>query len=77
MLVEEFALTGDPALVRLAQIVHAADVPGDIDSALEGRGLSAIAHGFALLYGTEDHLKIDLEFPMYDALYAWCEQQTA
>lgn len=75
VLVEEFGLTKDPALVRLAQIVHAADVSEDIDSTPEGRGLSAIAHGFALLHGTEDHRKIALETPMYDALYAWCQRQ--
>ena len=75
VLVEQFDLTGDPALVRLAQIVHAADVSEDIDSSPEGRGLSAIAHGFALLYGTEDHRKIELETPMYDALYTWCQSQ--
>ena len=77
VLVEQFDLTGDPALVRLAQIVHAADVSEDIDSSPEGRGLSAIAHGFALLFGTEDHRKIELETPMYDALYAWCQRQVA
>ena len=75
VLVEEFKLTGDPALVRLAQIVHAADVSEDIDSSPEGRGLSAIAHGFALLHGTDDHKKIELETPMYEALYAWCQRQ--
>jgi hypothetical protein len=75
VLVEEFDLGGDPALVRLAQIVHAADVSKDIDSSPEGLGLSAIAHGFALLHGTEDHRKIELETPMYDALYAWCQSQ--
>jgi hypothetical protein len=74
VLVEEFGLTGDPALVRLAEIVHAADVSEDVDSSPEGRGLSAIAHGFALLHGTDDHRKIELETPMYDALYAWCQQ---
>lgn len=76
VLVEEFSLTGDAALVRLATIVHAADVSEDIDTAPEGRGLSAIAHGFALLHGTNDHRKIELETPMYDALYTWCGQQT-
>ena len=75
VLVEEFDLTGDPALVRLAEIVHAADVDEDIDSSPEGRGLSAIAHGFALLHSTDDHLKIQLETPMYDALYAWCKER--
>jgi len=75
VLVEEFDLTGDPALVLLGQIVHAADVSEDIDSSPEGRGLSAIAHGFALLHGTEDHRKIELESPMYDALYTWSQSQ--
>ena len=77
VLVEDFGLTGDPGLVRLAQIVHAADVSEDIDSSPEGPGLSAIAHGFALLHGTEDHRKIELETPMYDALYAWCQSETS
>ena len=77
VLVEEFDLAGDPALVRLAQIVHAADVSEDRDTSPEGPGLSAIANGFALLHGTEDHRKIELETPMYDALYAWCQQETS
>jgi hypothetical protein len=76
VLVEEFKLDGDPALVRMAQVVHAADVAEDRESSLEGPGLYAIAHGFALLHGTEDHLKIELETPMYDALYAWCQKET-
>ena len=77
VLIEEFDLTGDAALVRLAQIVHAADVSEDRDTSAEGAGLHAIAHGFALLHGTEDHRKIELETPMYDALYAWCQEQVA
>jgi len=76
VLVEEFQLDGDPALVRLAQIVHAADVAEDRTSSQEGPGLYAIAHGFALLHGTNDHTKIELETPMYDALYAWCQEAT-
>jgi hypothetical protein len=77
VLVEEFDLAGDVALVRLAEIVHAADVAEDVDTSPEGRGLHAIAHGFALLHGTDDHRKIELETPMYDALYAWCQEQVA
>jgi len=75
VLVEEFELGGDQALVRLAQIVHAADVSEDRNSSPEGPGLYAIAHGFALLHGTRDHKKIELETPMYDALYAWCQAE--
>ncbi len=77
VLVEEFGLAADAALVRLAEIVHAADVSADRDSSPEGPGLYAIAHGFALLHGTNDHAKLDLETPMYDALYAWCQDQVA
>jgi hypothetical protein len=77
VLVEEFDLAGDPGLVRLAQIVHAADVSEDIDSSPEGRGLSAIAHGFVLLHGTEDHRELELETPIYDALYASCQHEGA
>ncbi len=73
VLVEVFQLGRDRALVQLAQIVHAADVSEDRNSSPEGPGLYAIAHGFALLHGTEDHKKIELETPMYDALYAWCQ----
>jgi len=77
VLVEEFKLEDDPALVRLAEIVHAADVSEDRGSSPEGVGLYAIAHGFGLLHGTEDHRKIQLETPMYDALYAWCQSKTS
>jgi hypothetical protein len=65
----------DPALERLAKIVHGADVPADIGIVPESAGLNAIAHGFALAHGDNDHEKIRLETPMYDALYAWCQQQ--
>ena len=70
-----YGLDGDPGLSELARIVHAADVEADIDSAPEGRGLQAIAKGFSILHGRDDHRKIELETPMYDALYAWCRQK--
>ena len=70
-------LTSDPALAALARIVHAADVSADIDTSPEGRGLRAIAEGFSLLHGREDHRKIELETPMYDALYEWCRMRAA
>jgi hypothetical protein len=71
----KYDLSGDPALVALAKIVHAADVSADIDTVPEGRGLKAIAHGFSHLFGRDDHRKIELESPLYDALYAWCQEQ--
>jgi hypothetical protein len=67
----------DPALERLALIVHGADVSADVDITPEAAGLKAIAHGFAMLHGEEDHRKIALESPLYDALYAWCQHEVA
>ncbi len=65
----------DPALKMLAKIVHGADVAADTNIVPEAAGLKAIAHGFALLHGDNDHEKIRLETPLYDALYAWCQRQ--
>lgn len=72
----KYGLTENRALVELAKIVHAADVSSDRDTSPEGAGLYAIAHGFALVHGTNDHKKIELESPMYDALYAWCQKKS-
>lgn len=65
----------DPALQRLAKIVHGADVAADINVVPESAGLKAIAQGFGLAHGENDHEKIRLETPMYDALYTWCQEQ--
>jgi hypothetical protein len=71
----KYGLTDNPALARMAKIIHAADVSADLGSSPEGAGLKAVAHGFSLLHGADDHKKMELEFPMYDALYAWCEDK--
>ena len=63
----------DPALGLLAKIVRAADTD-DRSAASEGDGLRAIATGFSLL-GHDDFKLMELEFPLYDALYAWCQSQ--
>ena len=67
----------DPALDRLARIVHGADVSADLGVTPEAAGLKAIAHGFAMVHAENDQLKIELETPLYDALYAWCRHEVA
>jgi hypothetical protein len=67
----------DPALDRLALIVHGADVAADIAITPEAAGLKAIAFGFAMVHGDDDHRKITLETPLYDALYSWCQHQVS
>jgi hypothetical protein len=60
----------------LARIVHGADVADDRDATPESRGLLAVAEGFHLL-GLDDHHQLELSLPVYDALYAWCQNQVA
>ena len=65
----------DPALERLAMIVRGADTDAK-DLTPESRGLEAIAEGFRLAYA-DDHDLIEHEFPVYDALYAYCQRLAA
>jgi len=74
-IIVKHGLAGDPALACMAKIIHAADVSADLSSSPQSAGLKAIAHGFSLLHGADDHRKMELEFPMYDALYSWCEDE--
>ncbi len=76
VLVEEYRLGGDAALALMARVVHGADVADDRDATPESRGLLAVAEGFALL-GLPDQDQLALELPVYDALYAWAQRQTA
>ena len=66
----------DPALLRLAHIIHAADVEVDLDTDPIARGLEAIAVGFSLRY-PDDLENLAQQFEVYDALYAWCRLQVA
>jgi len=75
-LVEEYLLGSDPALALVAQVVHGADVGDDADITPQSRGLEAIARGFMLL-GVDDQRQLELELPVYDALYAWAELQVS
>ena len=66
----------DPALLRMAKVVHAADVSEDIDSDPLARGFEAIAVGFSLRY-PDDTENLGRQMAVYDALYAWCRLQVA
>jgi hypothetical protein len=74
VLIDDFDLAGDPALVRLAAIVHAADIATELDTDPQGPGLLAIALG-GLDVEADDHVLLDRASFVYDALYAWCQQQ--
>jgi hypothetical protein len=65
----------DPALQRLALIVRGAD-RNALDLTPESAGLYGLAHGFGMVY-QDDHEQLKAEWPVYDALYAWCQRQVA
>jgi len=64
----------DPALLRMARIIHCADIADEIDKDPIARGLEAIAEGFRLRY-IDDEENVAMQSEMYDALYAWCKTQ--
>jgi len=74
-LIEHFGLT-DKALLRLARIVHCADVKADRDQDPIAGGLEAIAVGYSLRF-PDDQENLEYQFEVYDSLYAWCRLQTA
>jgi hypothetical protein len=74
-IMDKYGLT-EPGLVRLAKIVHAADVAADLDTDPIARGLEAIASGYSLRY-PDDEENLARQFEVYDALYAWCRLQAA
>jgi hypothetical protein len=74
-IIEHFGLT-DKALLRLAGIVHCADVASDRGNDPVAVGLEAIAVGYSLRF-PDDLENLEWQFDVYDALYAWCRLQVA
>jgi len=66
----------EPGLLRLAKIVHAADISEDIDTDPIARGLEAIASGYSLRF-PDDLENLEAQFEVYDGLYAWCRLDVA
>jgi hypothetical protein len=77
-IVDRYALT-DPAILRLAEIVRGADT-SNRNITPESAGLYALATGFHALSPSrfvDDHALLEVEFPVYDALYEFCRIQTS
>jgi hypothetical protein len=73
VLVEEYKID-DEAVGVLAKIVHGADVAEDVGITPQSAGLKAVAEGFSYLEA-DDHRQLELELPVYDALYEWCRRE--
>ena len=76
VLIDEFELGDDDALVRLARIVHAADIDTEIHTDPFAPALLALAFG-GLDVEADDHRLLERASFVYDALYAWCARQVA
>ena len=74
VLIHDYELTGDAALMRLSRAVHAADIDTELHSDPLGPGLLAIGLG-GLGAEADDHRLLDRASFVYDALYAWCQQE--
>ena len=74
-LIKKYELT-DPGLLRFARIVHAADIAADLNTDEIAPGLEAIATGFSVIF-PNDQANLEVQFIVYDALYAWCRLQVA
>lgn len=77
-IIEKYGIT-DPALLRLAKIVRGADTSSREITA-ESAGLYALASGFHALSPArykDDYALLEVEFPVYDALYEFCRIEVA
>jgi hypothetical protein len=75
-LIDAHGLGGDPALVELARIVHAADIASDVDSHPFGAALRAIGEAGAAVEADDQRLLERAQY-VYDALYAHCQSSTS
>ena len=76
VMLERHGLTTDAALLEMGRIIRDADVPPSRTRRQEAAGLDALIRGFQLLV-PDDHEKLVLTRPIYDALYAYCQAKVA
>ncbi len=66
----------EPGLLRMAKIIHSADISEDIDNDPIAHGLEAIASGYSIRFPSDPENLLH-QFEIYDALYAWCRMDVA
>ena len=65
----------DPALLEMGLLVRGADIKMEAPPA-ESAGLAALAAGFRFV-AKDDFENMQLQFPAYDAWYAYCKAKVA
>ena len=76
VMLERHDLCGDAALMEMGRIIRDADVPPSRTRRQEAGGLDALIRGFQLSV-PDDHEKLLLTRPLYDALYAYCQAKVS
>jgi hypothetical protein len=76
VMLDRHGLSSDAALVEMGRIIRDADVPPSRTRRPEAAGLDALIRGFQLSV-PDDHQKLELTRPVYDALYAYCGSKIA
>jgi hypothetical protein len=67
---------GAPRVAERSRIIRDADVPPSRTRRPEAAGVDALIRGFQFAV-PDDHEKLRLTAPLYDALYAYCQAQVA
>jgi hypothetical protein len=76
VIVDRHGLTDDPALVEMGRIIRDADVPPSRSRRPEAAGLVAVIDGIQLTV-PDDHEKLRVTAPLYEALYSYCRTKIA
>jgi hypothetical protein len=76
VMLDRHGLTGNPALAEMGRIIRDADVPPSRTRRPESAGLDAVIRGFQIGV-PDDHEKLRLTAPLYNALYAYCQAKVA
>jgi len=63
----------DPAVLKMADILRAADINSLRGTVAESEGVRAIVYGFFLL-NLPDGEALTLQLPAFDALYRYCQE---
>jgi hypothetical protein len=73
-ILRRYDLTADPALRRIAEIVHEADLDDERFDAPEAPGLDVILRGLSMT--GDDNQTLAISGPMFDGLYEYYRRQT-
>ncbi len=71
VMLERHQLTADPGLVEMGRIIADVDVPPRRGRRSEAAGIDAVLRGLQQTI-PDDHEKLRVTAPLYDALYAYC-----